>query len=131
MTSEITTPKVGIFWYVPDNGKQSLVADQLSVADAEAYGDCLTYPRGHYEIWEEWQKLGASQLVRRGLPAAIAGHEYEEFPRGRVVYHRGQKHFIIYADRRLIEPNITAYIAEKFGLEKEPWSVKPDDHYRT
>jgi hypothetical protein len=98
---------------------------------AEPYGDCLTYPRGHHELWEEWRRMLASDLIGNGLPVSIIGHEYEEFPRGRLVYQRPAKRFVIYADRKLFDAAIIARIVEQFALAHEIREVRSDDHYRT
>lgn len=45
-----TEPSVGIFWSVPNGGRPVLVTDRTTLAQAEAYGDCLTHPRGHHEV---------------------------------------------------------------------------------
>lgn len=126
-----TEPSVGIFWGVPDSGRTVLVTDRTPLAEAETYGDCLTHPRGHYEVWEAWRRLGATTLRRRGLPPAIAGHEYEAFPRGRVVYRRGPGLFTLYADRRLQRPDTIADLIQLFGLAGQPHVVHSDMHYRT
>ena len=124
-------PTVGIFWGVPDGGRTVLVTDRTTLAQAETYGDCLTHPRGHHEVWEAWRRLGATALCRRGLPPAIAGHEYEAFPRGRVVYMRGPALFTLYADRRLQRPDTLADLVRLFGLTGERHTVRSDAHYRT
>ena len=67
-------------------GPLLLVTDHTSLAEAERYGDFLTHLRGHHDVWKRWRRLGPAGLARRGLPAAIAWHEYEHFPRGRVVF---------------------------------------------
>ncbi|MCJ2092680.1 hypothetical protein MKK67_09220 [Methylobacterium sp. J-072] len=125
------SPSVGIFWGVPEGGRTVLVTDRTSLAKAEAYGDCLTHPRGHHEVWEAWRKLGATMLRRRGLPTAIASHEYEAFPRGRVVYMREPALFTLYADRRLQSPETIAELVRLFGLAGERHAVRSDAHYRT
>ena len=124
-------PSVGIFWGVPDAGRTALVTDRTPLAEAEAYGDCLTHPHGHYEVWEAWRALGATELRRRGMPSAIAGHEYEALPRGRVVYMRTPALFTLYADRRLQRPELIAELVRLFGLDGERNVVRSDVHYRT
>ena len=125
------TPSVGIFWGVPDGGRTVLVTDRTPLAGAEGYGDCLTHPRGHHEVWEAWRRLGGTTLRRRGLPPSIAGHEYEAFPRGRVVYMRGQALFTLYADRRLQSADTVAELVQLFGLAGQRHAVRSDAHYRT
>ena len=129
--SKLPAPSVGIFWGVPDSGRMVLVTDHTTLAEAEPYGDCLTHPRGHHEVWEAWRQLGATALRRRGLPPATAGHEYETFPRGRVVYMRGPALFTLYADRRLQRPELIGELIRLFGLDGERHVVRSDAHYRT
>ncbi|TXN82718.1 hypothetical protein FV234_09195 [Methylobacterium sp. WL8] len=130
-SDETPMPSVGIFWGVPDGGRTVLVSDHTILPEAEAYGDCLTHPRGHHNVWEAWRKLGATTLRRRGLPPAIAGHEYEAFPRGRVVYMREPALFTLYADRRLQRPDTIIELVRRFGLADERHVVRSDAHYRT
>lgn len=128
---EPLAPCVGIFWGVSVGGRTVLVTDRTPLAQAEAYGDCLTHPCGHHEVWEAWRGLGATALSRRGLPPAIAAREYEAFPRGRVVYMCGPGLFTLYADRRLQRPDTVADLVRLFGLTREHHAVRSDAHYRT
>src|SRR4051812_44130878 len=103
----MTRPCVGIVWGVADDDNPlRLVTDLTPLTEAEPYGECLTHPGGHYDVWERWRRLGPAALARRGLPALIAWHEYEHFPRGRVVYDVGTRRFTLYADRRLQAPSV-------------------------
>jgi hypothetical protein len=129
-TSPAAVPSVGIFWSVPD-AAGVLVSDATPLPEAEAYGSCLTHPRGHYELWEAWQALGPAVLARLGLPSAIAWLEYEECPRGRIVFETTTRMFILYADRSLQTPPLVAAIRARFALGAEPVTVKGDPHYRT
>jgi hypothetical protein len=61
----------------------------------------------------------------------IAEHEYETFPRGRIVYHVKTRRFILYADRRLQQQDTMASIADKFGLATGSFVVRSDAHYRS
>ncbi len=119
-------PSVGIFWRV----KGVLVTDRSTLAEAESYGDCLTHATGHYERWERWRRLGAARLAALGLPAQIASTEYDEWPRGRIVYEQPARRFVIYADRRLQAPATIAALRTAFGLIGAEAVVKSDMHYR-
>ena len=121
---------VGIFWWAPE-GSGVLVTDRTPLSAAELYGDFLTHPAGHFDVWETWRRLGVHGLRRRGLPGLIASTEYETFPRGRIVFHAPTRTFWIYADRRLQRPAIIAQIKTAFGLEAAEAIVKSDSHYRT
>lgn len=129
--ASLAGPSIGIFWRVPgdDGGPSVLVIDATPLAEAEAYGAMLTHPRGHYEVWEGW-RLGEAGLRRRALPTAIAWSEYEEHPRGRLVFDPGADLFTLYADRRLQAPAIVAGIVAAFGLEGARVVVRSDSHYR-
>lgn len=127
----VNEPSVGIFWGVPDGGRTVLVTDRTPLAQAESYGDCLTHPPGHHDVWEAWRSLGATEFRRRGLPPIIVTHEYEAFPRGRVVYMRGPALFTLYADRHLQRPATIANLVRLFGLAGERHAVRSDAHYCT
>jgi hypothetical protein len=78
-------PQVGIFWFV--HGK--LIFDSTSLAQAECYGEHLTHPRSHIDVWNQFQRLGK-------VPPES---EYEEYPRGRVMHHPASGEFTILADK--------------------------------
>lgn len=123
---------VGIYWGIPNpDHSWSILTDKSSLAEAEPYGDFLTHPRGHYDVWSEWQKLGSVALAKRGIPETVAYHEYEDFPRGRIVYETKTSQFIIYADRRLQRTEVVAEIATLFSLAPGTFAVRSDAHYRT
>jgi hypothetical protein len=123
---------VGIFWGIPgpDHSWEILV-DATPIAKAEPYGDFLTHPRGHYDVWSKWQKQSVHELSRRSVATAIAHHEYEDFPRGRIVYNIKTASFIVYADRRLQFPDMVIRIASVFGLARGTFIIRSDAHYRT
>ena len=124
-------PSVGIVWRVDGAATPLLlVTDHTPLRDAEPYGTFLTHPRGHFEVWEGWRRLGPSGLVRQGLPTSITWHEYEHFPRGRVVFDVVIGRFILYADRRLQDEATVSAIIDRFGLRHEPCDVRSDPHYQ-
>ena len=126
------TGSVGIFWGIPNpDHSWSILIDKSSLADAEPYGDFLTHPRGHYDVWSNWQTLNAAALAKDDIPQAVTHHEYEEFPRGRIVYHVKTRHFIIYADRRLQRTEVLSDITNLFAIAPGTFVVRSDAHYRT
>lgn len=69
-------------------------------------------------------------LRAAGLPAAIAVSEYDEWPRGRVVYEVSARRFMLYADRRLHGWEIIKLLRTTFGLQDATVAVRADPHYR-
>jgi hypothetical protein len=84
-------PQVGIFWLV--GGK--LLINSTPLSAAEPYGVHLIHPRSHLEGWTLLQRTGK-------VPSES---EYEEFPRGRVIYGTKTRRFTLLADEvRLRQP---------------------------
>jgi hypothetical protein len=123
---------VGIFWGIPGAGDSwVLLTDATPLAEAELYGDFLTHPRGHYEAWERWKEQGLPIPADKSVAKALAGHEYEDFPRGRIVYEVKTRRFIIYADRKLQGPSTIAAIVHAFNLTNRNFVVRSDSHYQS
>jgi hypothetical protein len=122
----LTQPAVGIFWRV--NGV--LIIDRSTLDEAEPYGECITHAAGHYELWQELQALGGARLAAVGYPDRIASTEYDQWPRGRIVYETHSRRFVLYADRRLQKPYVIDALKTAFGLNDAEVIVKSDSHYR-
>jgi hypothetical protein len=109
-------PRLGIFWLA--DGK--LLIDSAPLSECEQYGDHLNYPGSHINVWEQWRQVGN----------APAESEYEEFPRGRVIYDTKAKRFALLADRCILkQKNLTAKIRSELYLPKTLTS-RTDSHYR-
>jgi hypothetical protein len=65
-----------------------------------------------------------------GYPERIVLTEYDDWPRGRIVYETLAGRFVIYADRRLQAPDTINAITAAFGLGGAEVIVKSDLHYR-
>ena len=132
MKKPVIIPCVGIFWSINDPTRGTiLLTEKTPIDKGEQYGEYLTHSNGHYEFWEGLAQLGTSALASRGLPTAPVSHEYEEFPRGRIVYRPKDKSFVIYADRRLQTPAFIDQIVAEFGIPKSSYTVRSDPHYRS
>lgn len=124
-------PHVGIFWDLAAPGRApDLLADRSALADAEPYGARLGHARGHCEIWDKWQALGARALARRGLPAALAWQEYDAYPRGRVIFTPATHSFIVYADPKCHTRRHKCAVLSLFGLSSRSTTFAYDAHYR-
>ena len=94
--------------------------DSRPLSEAEPYGDYLTHPRGHAEMWEAFQRAGA---VQREV-------EYEESPRGRVMYNAKTRRFTLLADRCILrEQNVVRRIMSELRLPRNT-ETRPDSHYQ-
>lgn len=82
-------PIVGIFWLF--NGQ--LIFDTSLLSDGEDDGEFIDHPTGHTDYWEELQRLG---VVPRDV-------DYEEPPRGRVLFKKKSGRFALYADRCILK----------------------------
>jgi hypothetical protein len=129
VTAPRETPHVGIFWLAQtSNGKARLLAAGCPLDQAEPYGDCLTYGPGHYETWAQWRR---DRTVDPALRALVQSYEYEDWPRGRIVFDRSCDLFILYADRKLLTPKMVTRIASQFHLPEERTKIQSDWHYQS
>jgi hypothetical protein len=111
------SPKVGIFWLV--NGR--LLFDSTPVHEAENYAHFKTHPLSHIDHWSKLQDAG---IVSRDV-------EYEEWPRGRVVYDTVRGHFVLFGDVCIIrKPNLVKEIMKELHLPFSRTEKRTDDHYR-
>lgn len=122
---------LGLFWMVEDHGKAALIAHAVSMERAVLYGDLLTDDTGHYEFWSSLARRGPHRLRVEGIPTAPIWSEYEEWPRGRVLYDCPARRFIIRADPQLQRPVFVHLIADRFRFVAADASVLTDDHYRS
>ncbi len=126
---EASEPSVGIFWMVGDGPAGSrLLAEGCAVTAAEPYGDFLTFADGHYEVWGRWRKARAESGALQGL---VCSYEYEDWPRGRIVFDLANRRFILYADRKLLQPETLALIRKRFSIALEDSIVETDFHYQS
>ena len=128
-TAQHETPQLGIFWLVQaSNGEARLLAAGCPLDEAEAYGDCLTYGPGHYEIWAQWRR---DRTVDPAPRALVRCYEYEDWPRGRIVFDRSRDLFVLYADRKLLTSATIVRIETQFHLPGERTEVTSDWHYQS
>ena len=101
-TQPAQSPPVGIFRTVGEKMSEIvLLTDRAGLSRDEPYGDCLTHPNGHYEVWEQLNELPLKAFRARSLPEQVRMREYEFYPRGRIVYEVPKQRNILYLDRKL------------------------------
>jgi hypothetical protein len=109
-------PRVGIFWLFDG----TLIIDSTPLSKAEPYGDSLGHATGHIDHWALLQQSGA-------VPSEV---EYEEPPRGRVVYDKREAQFYLLADECILgRPEVVQKIMQALHLPKNA-QLGTDAHYR-
>ena len=110
-------PHVGIFWVV--SGIPLVDSTPIDKAD-----DCvgfINHPRSHYEYWNTLQSQGL-------VPAHM---EYEESPRGRVIFNSSARRFTLYADKCILgNKSMVATILKELHLSMRTTKTDIDPHYR-
>jgi len=102
-------PEVGIFW-IDDSGK--MYAESISLRDAEDYGEFKIFEGSHFESWSKATRANPQWREK----------EYDEIPRGRVVFRKDPKkpEFIVYLPKRIVK-----YKSKVIG-----WFKLPSGHLR-
>jgi hypothetical protein len=109
-------PHVGIFWLV--DGK--LLIDSTALGKAEAYGEFKIHSGDHISVWAELQQNGT----------APSDMEYEEAPRGRVMYNTRTRRFTFLADRCILgDKGVVRKIMSAMNLPVDT-QADTDSHYR-
>jgi hypothetical protein len=126
--SEPGEVQVGIFWMVATPNGANLLSAACDLSEAEAYGDCLTFWPGHFQVWDGWRN---SRDLEAATRAIVRTHEYEDWPRGRIVFNRKKDAFILYCDRKLMRPRTLEQIQQRFRLPVERTKVEADFHYQS
>lgn len=109
-------PQVGIMWLVRDQ----LIFDSVPMHEAEANGEHWDHPSSHIEVWEHLRRL--DKVPRES--------EYEEFPRGRVIYDSASGKFTLLADKCILDRNdLIDKIKNTLHLPKST-KTGTDLHYR-
>lgn len=105
---------IGIFWFIDGSVvgfKQytnEVIPDSLGLVDSEF---------AHVRDWDRLNNnLG----------------DYEEYPRGRVIFDRNKDVYNIYLDTSLLKDDIKTKILEFFEIKsKFKFKFRKDSHYRT
>ncbi|MFS8035962.1 hypothetical protein ACI7BZ_03180 [Xanthobacter sp. AM11] len=108
---------VGIFWFVMRGGRPELASCKTPWQEAEDYGDFKTESTAHYEFWPNLQRR-----------LKVIG-EYEDWPRGRVVYNVRDDRFTVYIDRQLAGAPFKAHLLAHFALPADKTTFAFDAHY--
>lgn len=108
--------KVGIFWFYQSLPLVAAVPLQHGIDN----GDFINGPDDHLPAWER---------VRRAVPA-LWNIEYDEVPRGRVIYKKAEGRFVVYMNKVLHRDDYKQAILHLFAMPPET-PFLTDLHYTT
>jgi hypothetical protein len=106
--------------------EESADAHRCVFAAAEGCGDFITCPHGHYEVWEGWRARRPADRIA----VAVGDAEYEEWPRGRVVFNSVKGQFIVYADKRIPQDALQR-VLEYFAIPARQAVFTTDAYYQS
>ena len=117
LTKPITKPRVGIFWIF----KGKLLKSETALDGGAEYGDVVHSQHDHIDYWP----------VLRGQNPELKQLEYEDVPRGRVMYFKQTKKFRVLMDKVLHTPQNKQLLLKAFNLPKARTTFGTDPHYTT
>lgn len=122
---------VGFFWIVEDrSGVDLVIGEVMPLQNAEIYGDTLTNPNGHYDFWEKMKASKTNSQDNKFINEKVLQSEYEDWPRGRVVFHIKSQRFTLLADQRLHTVQRLELLRKTFNLPSEYTDYRRDGHYK-
>ena len=110
-------PELGIFW-VDASG---MYAESIPLNKADDYGDFKVFSGSHYDSWEKAMRANPKW----------DGMEYEEVPRGRVVYKKDPKkpEFVVYLPKKILK--YKNKVMSRFNLPASHVRIDTsDEHYQ-
>lgn len=109
--------KIGVFWL--HNGVVFGKSNDVN-SGFEGVPGLVDSQDNHSDVWET-----------DAIPQALAGLEYQDIPRGRVLFMPKQDKHLVYADKTLMNPEGKVLIAAFFDFTVESAIWKRDLHYTT
>ncbi len=110
--------EVGIFWFF----KGSVILDSIPHTLGEDYGDFINGRSDHCTFWPSIQQLLSE----------AAKYEYDQVPRGRVVYNKKDDRFLVYGSEKFVQNKQQKdMVLLKFNLPPGKTIFRADEHYAT
>jgi len=108
---------IGVFWIF----KNKVFFETQKLEDIESINGFKDSDLSHYQVWDKIKNKHSKFYL----------YEYEEIPRGRVVYDTEKNQFIIYCNENTLQEEISKkIILEKFQLLNENAIFQEDEHYK-
>lgn len=113
--------KIGVFWLFDGE----VFGETTTLADAQqSVPGLLDSDATHVAVWEKYGNFTDSSPI-------LAHYDYQDIPRGRVLYQVRKQRFLVYLDKALMSKEIKSTIAEYFGFTPQQADWKRDLHYTT
>jgi hypothetical protein len=113
-------PFIGIFWYCDNRvAQKKFVSRKTHYKLGEDDGEFINHPETHDEEWDSAKLLLSDRYTN-----------YYEPPRGRVLYRKSDKRFIVNVTKSLLTPRIKSLIRREFRLPRNT-AFFNDTHYES
>ena len=107
---------VGVFWVY----RHQIFFRSVPIGAVTPVGHFIDSDLAHYEVWDRIAKEHKDFYL----------YEYEEIPRGRVVYDISSDHFVVYAHKSILHSDdARRLIVEAFCLGGSTVVFEYDAHY--
>jgi hypothetical protein len=108
---------IGVFWIY----KSQIYFKSIITDDVKAINGFKDSDFAHYQVWNELSSQNKDFYL----------YEYEDIPRGRVIYDIKSSQFIVYSNYDIINSDeAKALIIKGFNLRVDNVLFKNDDHYK-
>jgi len=108
---------IGIFWIY----KQEIYLKSISMDTVKAINNFIDSDFSHYQVWDEISSQNKDFYL----------YEYEDIPRGRVVYDIEKLRYIVYSNDDIINSSkAKKLIIEAFNLNASNVIFQYDMHYK-
>jgi len=112
--------EVGIFWFYRGSIQPVSIPHTLG----EAYGE---FVNGHWDHVTYWPHVKRRLRVKH---PEIMNYEYEQVPRGRVIYRESDGRFLIYGSRDFVTDEARKQqVLQAFRIPSEQAVFRADEHY--
>jgi len=113
--------KIGVFWFF--DGQVFGETTEFTEAQQSVLG-LLDSEATHAAVWEKHSHFKSAKPI-------LAHFEYQDIPRGRVLYQLSKRRFLVYLDKTLMNKKAKSAIAGYFGFTPQLADWKSDLHYTT
>lgn len=108
---------IGVFWIY----KTQIYSKPIKVDDVKSINGFIDSDFSHYQVWNEISLQNKDFYL----------YEYEDIPRGRVVYDVENTQYIVYSNEDIINSDkAKKSITEAFNLNTTKVVFKYDSHYK-